>query len=105
MEYHNFLHKLFCLTVLISFVERPDRVSLISGIENLYASQGYVTIFRRKFFVSQYRNISWRNPSVVCFGTFPVANKFMDERVGRVSKFSVEIFLSQGVENYRRGTL
>ena len=29
-----------------------------SGIGKFYASEGYVTIFRRKFFVSQYRNIS-----------------------------------------------
>ena len=32
-------------------------VSLISGIEKIYASEGYVTIFRRKIFVLQYRNI------------------------------------------------
>ena len=31
------------------------RVSLIWGIEMLYASDGYVTIFRRKIFVSQCR--------------------------------------------------
>ena len=27
------------------------------GIENIYASEGYVTIFRRNCFVSQYRKI------------------------------------------------
>ena len=57
MEYHTFLYKNFCLTVAIYFLEEHFRVSLISGIENFYASQGYVTIFRGKLFVSQYRNI------------------------------------------------
>ena len=56
--YHDFLSKLFCLTVPKNFVREPFSVSLIAGIEKFYASEGYVTIFRRKFFVSQYRNIS-----------------------------------------------
>ena len=45
------------LTVPKSFVRQPFRVSLISGIEKFYASKGYVTIFCRNFFVSQYRKI------------------------------------------------
>ena len=49
-----------------------------------------------EFFLSQY--------SVLCFGKFPVANKFMDEK-GGVSKFSVEKFLSQSAKEIRRGTL
>ena len=39
-EYHNFPSKFFCLTVPKNFVGE-----LISGIENFYASEGYVTIF------------------------------------------------------------
>ena len=42
-------------------------VSLILGIEKFYASEGYVTILCRKFYVSQCRKILWRNPSVLCF--------------------------------------
>ena len=57
-EYHDFPSKFFCLTVPKRFVGEPFGVSLISGIEKFYASEGYVTVFRRKFFVSQYRNIS-----------------------------------------------
>ena len=57
-EYQDLPSKIFCLTVPKKFVGEPFSVSLISGIEKLYASEGYVTIFRRKFFVSQYRNIS-----------------------------------------------
>ena len=57
-ELSRFSFEIFCLTVPKKFVGEPFRVSLISGIEKFYASEGYVTIFRRKFFVSQYRNIS-----------------------------------------------
>ena len=56
--YHDSPLKNFCLTVPENFVGEPFSVSLISGIEKFYASEGYVTIFRRNFFVSQYRNIS-----------------------------------------------
>ena len=41
-----------------NFVEEPSSLSLISGIEKIYASEGYVTILRLKFFVSQCRKIS-----------------------------------------------
>ena len=50
--------KIFCLTVPKNAVGEPFSPSLISGIEKIYASEGYVTIFRRKFFVSHYQNIS-----------------------------------------------
>ena len=48
----------FSLRVPKKTVGEPFSVSLISGIENFYASEVYVTSFRRKIFVSQYRNIS-----------------------------------------------
>ena len=48
----------FCLTVPKSFAGETSSLSLVSGIEIIYASEGYVTIFRRIVFVSQYRNIS-----------------------------------------------
>ena len=41
-----------------TFVGEPFSVSLISGMEKFYAQQGYITIFGRKIFVSQYRKIS-----------------------------------------------
>ena len=52
---HVFLSKLFCLTLPKNFVGELFSVSLISGIEKFYASDGYVTIFCRKFFVPQCR--------------------------------------------------
>ena len=48
--------KISCLTVPKKFVGQPFRVSLISGIEKFYASEGYVTIFVN-FFVSEHRKI------------------------------------------------
>ena len=48
-EEQDFLWKIFYLTVPKKFVGEPFRVSLISGIEKFYASEGYVTIFRRNF--------------------------------------------------------
>ena len=48
-EYQNFLSKIFCLTKPKNFVGEPFSVSIISGIEKFYASEGYVTIFCRNF--------------------------------------------------------
>ena len=44
-----FRSKFFCLTVAKKFVGEPFRLSLISGIEKIYASEGYVTIFGENF--------------------------------------------------------
>ena len=48
-EYQDFASKIFRLTVPKKLVGDPFRVSLISGIENFYTSEGYVTIFCRNF--------------------------------------------------------
>ena len=73
------------------FVGEPLSVSLVSSIENIYALEGYVTIFRRKHFVSQNRKTLHGNHSVLCFGKFPVTNNFMDEK-RVVYFFYVEFF-------------
>ena len=57
-EYQKLPSNFFCLTVPENIVRETFRVSLFSGIVKFYASEGYFTIFRRSFFVSQYRNIS-----------------------------------------------
>ena len=41
-----------------NFVGEPFKVSLSSGVEKFYASECYVTIFCRNFFVSQCRKNS-----------------------------------------------
>ena len=52
-EVSRFRWKFFWLTVPKTAVQEPFILSLISGLEKIYASKGYVTIFCRKFFVSQ----------------------------------------------------
>ena len=59
-------------------------------------------IFRRKTFVLHCRTLSQGKLSVLCFRKYPVAKKFMDRR--GVSRFSVEKFLSQSAELFRRGS-
>ena len=48
----------FVVSVPEDIVGEPFSVSLISGTEKFYASEGYVTIFCQFFFVSQYRETS-----------------------------------------------
>ena len=93
-EYHDFSSKILYLTVPKKIVVEPFpfTVSLFLDIEKFYASEDYVTIFRRIFFVSQYQNISWRKPSMLCLRKFLVPKKFVDKREGEVSRFSFEIF-------------
>ena len=57
-EYQELPSKNFCLTVPKNFVKESFSVSLISGIEKIYAQEGNITIFYRKFVVSQYRKTS-----------------------------------------------
>ena len=57
-EISRFLSKNSCLTVPKKFVGGPSRESVVAGIEKCYASEVYVTISRRIFFVSQHRNVS-----------------------------------------------
>ena len=52
-DYQDTPWKVFCFTVPKNFAGQSFSVSLLSGIEIFYASEGYVRIFRRKFLVSQ----------------------------------------------------
>ena len=49
-----FRRNFFCLKVPKNFVVELFSLLLVSGIEKIYASDGYATSFRRKFFVKQY---------------------------------------------------
>ena len=49
-KYPDFPPKVFCLTVPKNFVGEPFSVSLISGVEKICASEGFVTIFLRIVF-------------------------------------------------------
>ena len=57
-KYRSFPSKNFSLKSPKNFVWEPFSPSLISGIEKIYASEAYVTIFRPKFFVSHHQNFS-----------------------------------------------
>ena len=43
--YQDFPSEIICLTAPKNFAGEPFSVSLISGIEKFYASEGYFTIF------------------------------------------------------------
>ena len=79
-----FRWKNFCLTVLKNFVEDPFCVSEnFCNRKMLGIREGAgITIFCQNCFVSQYRKTLQGNTSVLCFGKFPVTNKFMDEKGG-----------------------
>ena len=85
-EHQDFPSKFFCLTVSKKIVGETFRVSLISGLEGFHAEEGYVTIFRRIYFVSLYRKTLQRNPSVLCFRKLQVAKKSMDKK-GKYQNF------------------
>ena len=82
-------------------------VSLISGIEKFYASEGYVTIFCRFVFCLTVPKNLVGEPSCAVFQKISGSEKFMDKRGGGggVSRFSFENFLSHSAENFRRGIL
>ena len=56
--YHNFPSKIFCLTVPKNFVSIPSMSQENLGYREILCILGGITIFRRKFFVSQCRKIS-----------------------------------------------
>ena len=84
----------------------PFNVSENLGYRKILCIIGGITSFRRKFFVSQCRKISWGNPSVM-FQKISSSERVYGKEGGGVgvSRVSVESFLSHSVENFRRGTL
>ena len=103
-RYHDFPLENFCLTVPKNFEEEPFCVS-----ENFWYRKTLgireaagITIFRQNCFVSQYQNISKRNPSV--FQKILVSKNVGDKR-RRVSRISAKLVLSHSVKTFRRGTL
>ncbi len=88
-----------------NFVRQLFSVAVISGTEKTWIKRGgSIKIFRRKFFVSQCRNHSQVNPSLLFFGKNPAAKNITDKS-GGVSRFSVENFLSRSAEKIRMCTL
>ena len=88
-EYQDFLSKRFCLTVPKKLVREPFSVSIISVMEKLCASEGYVMIFDSlsQFFCLTMPKNFVVEPSVLCFKKFPVLKKLMEERGGSIMIF------------------
>ena len=89
----KFSLEIFFLTVLRNFVGEPFRVSLISGIEKFYASEGYVTIldFLSKFFGLTVPKTFAGEPFCAVFQKISGAKKFMDKK-GEYQDFPSKIF-------------
>ena len=68
-------------------VGEPFGVSLISGIEKFYASEGYVTIFCRNFSSHSVEKFSYGNPSLLCVRKVLVEKKCFDKRGGEYQDF------------------
>ena len=95
--------------------EKISRVTLqgvtIFGYLKFLCSREVCHDFCREFFVSQYRNISQGNLSVLCFRKLPAAIKFMHRRrrglAQGVSRFSLKKFLSDSAKKKQenRGSL
>ena len=103
-EYQDFPCNIFRLTVPINFVGGPFSVSLISGIKNFYAYEGYDTV-SVVFFVSQNQKTLQDDPSVVCFRKLPGAKKLTDKQGEGSIKILRRKILSHSDEKCRRGTL
>ena len=96
-EYQDFPSKMFCVTVPKSFAGENffALFQKVSGSEKYYGQERRsIKILSRKLFVSQCRNPSQMNPSVLCSRKIPVAKKFMDKR-GSMKTFLRKLFLSQ----------
>ena len=73
----------FSLEKFLSHSAEKVRRGTLKGVTDF----GY-TIFRRIFSVQHYRNISWRNPCMLCFQNISGAKKTLDKRGGGSIKFS-----------------
>ena len=57
-DIQDFRSRVSCLTVPKTSIEQPYRVSIISGIQSFYASEGCVTIFCQNFLSHSAERIS-----------------------------------------------
>ena len=97
--------KISCIAVPKNFIGQPFRVSLKSGFEKFYASDGYGTISVDILCLTVPRSFV-EEPSVL--HQFRVLKKNMDVKGRRrkgVSQCSVENCLSHNAEKVRRATL
>ena len=100
--YHNFPLKNFRLTVPRNFLREPFSASLISGIENFYASERWLP----RFSVEKFLSHSIKNPDYETFlqTSIPPLISIFYAKEG-VSRVFVQIVLSHNTKKFRWGTL
>ena len=101
--YHDFLSKLFCLTVPNHFVEEPFCVSESFGYRKMLGiREGRVSQFSVEIVLS-HSTESFRRGTLLCFRKFGISKNCMPKR--GISGSSIEYLLSHSTENLRRTTL
>ena len=92
-KYQDFPLKVSCLKVPEHFVGQPFRVSLVSGIEKLYVSEGYVTIFCRN--VLSHSTETFRSGTLLCCvsGTFRQLKSLWIRGGGSIMFFCRKLFV------------
>ena len=105
MGYHDFAFKIFCLRVPKIFVGEHFGVSENFGYRKILHIRegGGITFLRWKLLSHSTEKFSWG--TFRCIRKFRVWKNFMHQRGGRVSRFSVENFLSHKADKNRRRTL
>ena len=83
--------KISCLKVPKDFVEEPFSLSLVSGIEKIYGSEGYVTILRLKFLSHSAENFR-RGTLLWCVSENFWWRKSLWIRRGECQNFPLKIF-------------
>ena len=104
--------KIFSRKFFSYSAEKISRVNLLCCVSENFRQPkslwirggGSIMFFSRQFFFAQCRKSQQGNPSVLCFRKLLVAKSFMDKK-GGISRVSVENFLSDSAEKFRRETL
>ena len=94
--YHDFSSKLFCLTVPKHFVRRGTLLCFRKfRVSKNFMPPGGILQFSMENLLS-HSSEKIRRGTLLCFRKFRVSKNFRDKRGGgKVSRFSVKIFLSQ----------
>ena len=101
-EYQDFPSKTFCPTVPKNFVGEPFSVSLVLGTEKVWIREGWREYqdFPSKCFCLTVPKISVRESFTVAI-TSGIKKIWIRGGGGRVSRFSVEFFLSHSAAKFR----
>ena len=102
MDYHHFLSNIFCLTVPKIIVGEPFSKSPFSGIEKIYASDGYVTMFYQKVFCLTVPKRFVEEPFFAVFQKISGSEKVYGEEGGKYQDFPSKNFCLTVPRNFER---